>query len=521
MSQFGHSLSSTKTIFYVEKFQLSHPPFSDRYLEAFFYEDGTRTEILKKITHLTDYSKRILFVQGAEGLGKTSLLRYRLQQGKNHWRVCFFNARDFANPAKLIEKLFVDFRLKFTSENPESNSASLNEQLESLKQTGITPVLIIDDIDELNPGLIPMLQSLIQSQNGQTPLVRLILAGNDIPKYLQDIIPREEEKSAIKYLPLPPFSEKETAAYIKYRLVQSGYRHVEPFNKNTLAKIYLGSKGFPKIINQLADSVMNQYAQTAGDKQNLLPVSDDTNKKLKIAAAALGALVIISLLFLVLDTNPSKEANKLVTENKAGEQLPLALPPATTETKITRKKIKEMQVVVPENKQIKPSAEKPLLPIKNNNQTKIIDIKPTVGANKPKPSTITGLNPVAETKPALIAKPKPESKPEPIPKAKPVARVKPATNSNMQWLNAQNKLNYTLQLVGTGRKSAALRFIRRHKIQIHAHIIKSYRKGKVWYSVVYDSYPTVKEAKKGIKHLPHSLRNINPWIRRFQELQNH
>ena len=489
MSQFAKNLSNAMTPMYVDKFQLSHAPFSERYTEALYFEDETRTEILKKLAHLTDYTNLILFLQGAAGLGKTSLLRHRLNTNKSNWRICYFNTKDYVNSDALIEKLFTDFQLKYNQDSRDKEPQSLHEQIESLRQMGQTPVLIIDDIEQLNPKLIPLLQSLTAYKDGQSPIVRLIIAGEDAPKHFQDIIPKEKDRPAIKYLPIPPLSEKDTTAYIKFRLAQSGYKQVEPFNKNKLKKIYLDSKGFPKYINQLADHVLGQYAQTSGDKQNLLPISDEANRYLKISAAVLGSLAAITLAFLLMDTSSENDLNS--NEQSITQ---LDIPAESTKEKTSPESFnKEV------NTQTVPKLEKKheIVIAKEETQKKDPSIKAEIKSD-PKPRVVT------EQK-------KKEALPKPAPKPK------KTIDKNLAWIKAQKPTNYTLQLIGTGSEKAAKSFIKKHKITNDARYFHTTRKGKDWYSVIYKSYPNAKSARNDLKKLPSSLRKIKPWIRQFRD----
>lgn len=236
MNEFVKELNKNLIPVYVSKFNLSLHPFSDKFNSTLFYEDDGRKQILKKITHLIDFTKLVLFVQGAEGLGKSTLIRQRIRTAKKSWRTCYFRATDYTNPDALINKIADDMNIKFFHQNADTQLRSLHEQLEALRQTGVTPVLIIDDIEALNPSLIPTLSTLIAHTPDNQPLLRLIIAGVDIPNSLIKTIPKEKKELSLKYLPLPPLTEKDCSKYIKHRLNVSGYEYLEPFNKKTAKK---------------------------------------------------------------------------------------------------------------------------------------------------------------------------------------------------------------------------------------------------------------------------------------------
>ncbi|MDX1812314.1 MAG: SPOR domain-containing protein, partial [Gammaproteobacteria bacterium] len=376
--------------------------------------------------------------------------------------------------------------------------------------------LIIDDVDLINKSLLPTLQSLITYTDDRPPLIRLIISGEDIPEHLNNILPQENNAPAIKYLPIPPMSEKETNTYIKFRLNASGYKAVEPFNKKNLRRIYLDSKGFPKYINQLADLLLGQYAQTSGDKQNFLPLSDEANKNLKIVSAALGVLIVVFLIYGMLDTDEPTTTDIALEDDIK----PLAVPVIKDVPPAAPQKENKPLIRVAEPKKIEPEKSQPS--------------KTESGKTKPR-EAIPQAHKLAEAKPqAAIPKTtqadtKPEiKKPGSATKITVPKEVKPAHASkklsplqqDLQWINAQNAKNYTIQLIGTGKIEAAESFIKKHHIEKGGHYFHKKRKGKDWYSVIYGSYSSAREAKAGVEKLPSSLKKIKPWIRQFKNIQS-
>lgn len=88
-----------------------------------------------------------------------------------------------------------------------------------------------------------------------------------------------------------------------------------------------------------------------------------------------------------------------------------------------------------------------------------------------------------------------------------------------KWILTQNPAGFTLQLLGTNKKENADQFIQQHKIAERAGYFISQRDGKDWYSVVYGAYSDKASAQQAAKRLPSSLKEIKPWVRRFDNLQ--
>jgi len=487
MNQFSNELNQKMTPVYVGKFNLSHHPFSNQFNSTLFYENEGRKIVLKKVSHLLEFTKLILFIQGAEGLGKTTLIRQRMRQTKDNWRTCFMNAKDYTTPQAFISKIAEDLSIKLSHSNQEFQTQSIQEQLEAMHQAGLTCIVYIDDIEQLNHSLIPTLASLIRHTPETQPNIRLVLIGQDIPATLSKIIPVDNNESTLKYLPLPPLTEKESTAYIKHRLNVSGYEYLEPFNKNQLKKIYLDSKGFPTHINQLADHLFSQYALDYENKKPVINLNEKTNKILKYVASGLVSILVIFITYALFDSD-STEPDIAVIETK-NQELDLPSPTEKNET---------LAALPPP--QDRPTISKKLeIPAESKKEEK---------KETPKPK------PIAKDKPKTVTKTEKPAKEKIIAKKK-TAPIK----KDSAWIKAQNPKHYTLQLIGGSNRSAALKFIKKHKLNKDATIVHSLRKGENWYTVIYKSFKTTKAARQASKKLPASLRKIKPWTRPFSAIQ--
>ena len=492
MNQFSNELNEKMTPVYVGKFDLSHHPFSNQFNSTLFYENEGRKIILKKVSHLLEFTKLILFIQGAEGLGKTTLIRQRIRQAKDNWRTCFMNAKDYTTAQAFIRKITEDLGIKLSHSNQEFQTQSIQERLEAMHQAGLTSIVYIDDIEALNPSLIPSLASLIRHTPNTQPSIRLVIIGQDIPSPLSEIIPTDNNESTLKYLPLPPLTEKESSAYIKHRLNVSGYEYIEPFNKDQLKKIYLNSKGFPIHINQLADHLFSQYALDYENKKPVINLNEKTNKILKYTSGSLGGIIVIFIAYTLFDLSTAD--SDIATIDDHNQELSL-------NTTIEKNK----QTILSEPPQDKPTISKKLeIPA----QIKKEDKKET-----PKPKL------ELQDKPKTVAK-KEKPTEEIQEKKKKTAPKSALTEKDTTWVKAQNPKHYTLQLIGGSNRKAALKFIKKHKLEKDATIVHSLRKGNNWYIVIYKSFKTTKAARQASKKLPASLKKIKPWTRSFSAIQN-
>ena len=87
------------------------------------------------------------------------------------------------------------------------------------------------------------------------------------------------------------------------------------------------------------------------------------------------------------------------------------------------------------------------------------------------------------------------------------------------WLLQQPPNTYTLQLLGTASEQALINFAKRHQIEDQSAYFSTSRDGRPWFSLVYGAYPDSVSARSAAKALPAALRGLNPWSRRFQDIQ--
>jgi len=503
---------------YMEKLGLSKAPFSVLLDDDSYYENENKTNIQKKIAHLLEYTNLVLFIQGEKGIGKTSLIKHGLSKHKEDWLICCLNSNDYTRAEAFIEKLATDFDLDLA--NTPSPILSLQEQLGALQHTGKLPILVIDDIEEIKEALIPLVSTLIQpshftgknNQNdindphlrNERPSLRLVISGEKIPLALLKAIPQKDEEEQLKYLPVLPLTEPETAQYVKHRLQVAGYYKSAPFDAAETKNIYLQSKGLPQAINQIANQKLSTFANNKPEKK-VSAMLNTHNKKLKIAAASLATLVVITVVIM----NLSSHSETTFTEQTKALAIPtIAIPHAATQNNAsniaTKPTIAESTAPAPKASDNPNTETTAPQPEKSTTREK------TAQANKIATETIR-----EPTSTQAQAAPPPERSKNTVQK-QPLLR----TSKNAAiWINSQNPDFFTLQLIGSTKKSSAEQFIKQHNLQNDAYVFSTTRKGKPWYSVIYKSFARRKEAVSAANSLPKSLNKIKPWIRQFEHIK--
>ena len=268
---------------YFSRFGLTREPFSSAVEDDMFYseaEDGerlnlSRSQRLNLLLHLAPYSDALL-VTGEAGIGKTTLLHQFLARVEPSWRVCAVSASPTVNNEVISQCLTREFAKEEGISSVELNKVEgLREHIRSLRESALSPILIIDDAHELSKEVLGFLLGLVQTdKNGGKLLSVIMFSEPGIEKNLgsADLAPL---RNLISHsFELTPFNEGDTANYIKHRLSIAGLMGESPFTPAVVKVIYGTSHGIPAKINELAQVVLNNSATV-----ELPPMSFDTPRR--------------------------------------------------------------------------------------------------------------------------------------------------------------------------------------------------------------------------------------------------
>ncbi len=149
----------------------------------------------------------------------------------------------------------------------------------------------------------------------------------------------------------------------------------------------------------------------------------------------------------------------------------------------------------------------PLVRELNSVQTEIIESRVIAGDTKPQAQPLASAAQTTEAAPATTEFIQPTLSNTQI--------------SDEQWLLSQNPMAYTVQLMGSANEGSLIKFINDHKLTGQTVRYRSLRKdGSSWYSLLYGSYPDNATAIEAARQIGISLGIDQPWIRRFQSVQN-
>jgi len=142
----------------------------------------------------------------------------------------------------------------------------------------------------------------------------------------------------------------------------------------------------------------------------------------------------------------------------------------------------------------------------------------------PTPPPVPVRRPVEPTPPLPAVAPTPQvvatAPPAPAPAPASVDRRPPTAAVGPEWIRAQPRTAFTIQVLGLAQESGVRDFLARHPLDRETAWFRTERNGADWYVAIAGSYPNAEAARTAIASLPAEVRRNQPWIRSFGSVQD-
>jgi general secretion pathway protein A len=240
---------------YLEYYQLVQKPFQINTDPSFLWFGEKQKEALATLKYGIQENKSFLLLTGDVGVGKTTIVRALLKGlTENELAVVIHDPimepLDFFNYVAKSFGLPGDFKTKGTFLD------AFGDFLNNSYYQGKRVLLIIDECQLLSSSLLSEIRLFLNFENKGNTLINVFFIGqlefNDILLLPENKATRQ--RIAINYTILP-LSLKETEKYIEHRLAVAGTNR-KIFQDNAIREIYNFSKGFPRLINIIADRAL-------------------------------------------------------------------------------------------------------------------------------------------------------------------------------------------------------------------------------------------------------------------------
>jgi len=258
---FGDKLSM-----YESFFALKEKPFAITPNPRFLFQSKTHNEVYAHLIYGIESRVGFVEVTGEVGTGKTIILRALLSHlDEDKYRVSFI-----FNPKLTAFELLRNINREFGVADDGLSSADLihvlNEFLLTENQDGRTPILVIDEAQNLSGEVLEQIRLLSNLETEDDKLIQVILVGQpELRHHLSDHSLRQlNQRIAVRYQ-LRPLNHEETTSYILHRLNIAGRPDGNVFTQSALKKVFQCSGGVPRRINLICDrALLTAYSEERG-----------------------------------------------------------------------------------------------------------------------------------------------------------------------------------------------------------------------------------------------------------------
>jgi general secretion pathway protein A len=204
--------------------------------------------------------KGFVVLTGEVGTGKTLLLRCLLGLLKESKDVAYayvFNGR--LSPTEFLQYILADFGLPATGKNKSDLLFDLGQFLVSRGARKMTTVLIVDEAHHLSADILEEVRLLSNLETDDDKLLQIVLVGQpELNEKLDSVELRQLKQRIAVRTHLGSLDAEEVERYIQQRLQIAGAT-LSPsplFSTQTIAAVYLHSRGLPRLINTICDNAL-------------------------------------------------------------------------------------------------------------------------------------------------------------------------------------------------------------------------------------------------------------------------
>lgn len=238
-----------------EVWGLTASPFQNVSSTRFFFRSRVHEEAIARMDYVVRRAKGTMVILGAEGTGKTQVLRFFASQCAEAGLPVAFLKYPVAGGADLVAQALGAFGIA----SEDRALPTLLRRLEAFCRdgwkAGLPKVLLVDDADRLPDGdAFDVVRHLLSFETEAGHPIAVVLAGLPTLRtragFAAELAPRIEVQIA-----LMPLDADETRAYVRDHLAKAGGA-MDAFQGVALDLIAQASGGVPRKINAICDACL-------------------------------------------------------------------------------------------------------------------------------------------------------------------------------------------------------------------------------------------------------------------------
>jgi general secretion pathway protein A len=240
---------------YKEFYGLSTYPFSITPDPQFLYLSKNHEACLRYLLYSLEQGHELIVLTGETGAGKTLLLKNLTKNLDEKTHIAFL-VNSALDSDGMLSYIFHELDLDIAGKSKFEMLSSLKKFLLILEMVNEKIVVIIDEAQNLSIDTLENLRLLTNFENSGKKLLQIILAGQphlEATLQLPELIQLNQRIGF--HCCLTPMDYDETKGYIENRLIVAGVAY-PVFTLRAIKKIFMCSKGIPRVINVICDNAL-------------------------------------------------------------------------------------------------------------------------------------------------------------------------------------------------------------------------------------------------------------------------
>jgi general secretion pathway protein A len=249
-------------------FGLRENPFHVSPDPRFFCSTRAHASALENLRMGVGTRQGLIMLTGEAGTGKTILLHHFLNWLQSRQQTSCYIFQSQLKALELLHSILQDFGVACDSRRRSDLLAALRKWLVQRHELGDSPVLVIDEAQSIPIRTLDRLRMLLNLETPEGKLLQIVLSGHTgLEEKLRRPELRQMHQRIASRCSLRALSMKETAEYVKARLVTSGAKDAALFPEESLEAIHFYAEGIPRVVNLLCEHAM---LRAFAEKQNVI-----------------------------------------------------------------------------------------------------------------------------------------------------------------------------------------------------------------------------------------------------------